>query len=114
MPYFHIRTNHTVEDPTTLLGECSRVIADALGKSEKFVMTAIDQRQPMTFAGSSAPCALVSLTSIGLPSAQTGELSASITQLLVDRMELDGERIYIDFRNAERAFWGWNGSTFER
>lgn len=114
MPYLHIETNQTVHDPITLLKACSSATAEALGKSEKFVMTSLSADRPMTFGGSNDPCVFLSLKSIGLESDQTKALSAQLCGLLGGLLAVPTDRIYIEFTDVERAFWGWNGRTFEK
>lgn len=114
MPYLYIETNQTVTDPDSLLKACSRATADALGKSEKFVMTNLRADTPMTFGGDAEACAFLSLKSIGLQSSQTRALSERLCELLSERLNVPVNRIYIEFVGVERAFWGWNGGTFEK
>ncbi len=112
MPYLHLHTNVTVDDSAALLRRCSSVTAAALGKPESYVMIEISDRQPMLFAGSDAPLAFVELKSLGLNSSQTGNLSATLCDLLQQELGIDAGRIYIEFAAPERAMFGWNGGTF--
>jgi len=52
------------------------------------------------------------LKSIGLPQNRTKEISAALSEFLQKETGVTPDRIYIEFSDAERAMWGWNGSTF--
>ena len=65
----------------------------------------------MLFGGDNAPLAYLELKSIGLLESQTNELSAMLCQLMHD-YAIPVDRVYIEFMDAPRKMWGWNGSTF--
>jgi phenylpyruvate tautomerase PptA (4-oxalocrotonate tautomerase family) len=114
MPYLNIQTNQplTTEAEAKLLGAASRHVAEALGKSEQYVMVAVQASVPMRFAGSDEPTACLELKSIGLPEGDTPALSAGLCELIRQQLGIETERIYIEFTNVPRALWGWNGGTF--
>lgn len=112
MPYLHVQTNIRVEDKDAFLQRCSTLVAEALGKPERYVMVALADEQPMLFVGSDAPVAFVQLKSLGLTAAQTAGLSAAICALLDEKLGIAKERVYIEFAAPERAMFGWNGGTF--
>lgn len=113
MPYLKLNTNVAVSEQQTpqLLRELSQLMAKETGKPERYVMTSISC-DAMLFAGNDEPLAYLECKSIGLTSSQAKNLSASICQLLNDRLALPKDRIYIEFSNCPAEFWGWNGSTF--
>lgn len=114
MPYLNIQTSSTVtpEQEARLLQQASREVAAALGKSENYVMVALQPGVPMQFAGSTEPCAYLELKSIGLPEDDTPALSARLCELVRAQLDIEPARVYIEFSNAPRALWGWNGGTF--
>jgi phenylpyruvate tautomerase len=114
MPYLKIQTNQTIsaDQAQDLISKASQLVANELGKPEKYVMVALAPPVPMLFAGSHAPTAYLELKSIGLPSSQTGQLSQALCALMENELAISKERIYIEFADAARAMWGWNGSTF--
>jgi hypothetical protein len=75
-------------------------------------MVSLETEQSMLFAGDDAPCAYLELKSIGLPEGRTAELSASLCKFIHGELDIPQERIYIEFANAARHMWGWNGATF--
>lgn len=114
MPYMKIQTNQDISEATqkTLLEKASATVARELGKPESYVMVTIDPPRPMFFAGSDEPAAYLELKSIGLPGSSTKELSAALCDLVSKELSIDQSRVYIEFANAERNMWGWNGTTF--
>jgi phenylpyruvate tautomerase len=114
MPYLKIQTNQTVtsDQAQTLISKASELVASELGKPEKYVMVALSPPVPMVFAGTDAPTAYLELKSIGLPSSRTGDLSQALCALIENDLAISKDRVYIEFADAPRDMWGWNGSTF--
>ncbi len=114
MPYLTIQTNQPVPEQTgkQLLSEASGLIAAQLGKPERYVMVSFYPSAEMLFAGSDAPLAYVELKSIELPEQKISALSKALCSLLEGVIGVPKERIYIEFSNAPRDMWGWNGTTF--
>ena len=114
MPYLKIQTNQTVtpDQAQALITKASELVANELGKPEKYVMVALSPPVPMVFAGTDAPTAYLELKSIGLPSSRTGDLSQALCGLIENDLAISKNRVYIEFADAPRAMWGWNGSTF--
>ena len=114
MPYLKIQTNQTInpDQAQALISKASKLVASELGKPENYVMVALSPPVPMLFAGTDAPTAYLELKSIGLPSSRTGDLSQALCTLIENDLAISKNRIYIEFADAPRAMWGWNGSTF--
>ena len=114
MPYLTIRTNVAVEpeQQQSLLRQASEVVSGELGKPERFVMVSVEPQQAMLFAGSDEPLAYMELKSIGLPQDRTQGLSAALASLAVNLLSIPQDRVYVEFSDAERHMWGWNGGTF--
>ena len=114
MPFLKIQTNVPTKagQKQALASQASRAVADMLGKPERYVMVSVEENPAMSFAGNTEPLAYVELKSIGLPESQTAEFSARLATLLDEHLSLPADRIYIEFANAPRAMWGWNGGTF--
>lgn len=111
MPLITVRTSlPAVDDGTALLQELSATLAAQTGKPEGFVMTLLEAGLPMTFAGSSDPCAFVEIKSIG--SLRPPAMSAAFCELISARTGLPADRIYIQFEDVQAGSWGWSGRTF--
>ena len=114
MPLLKIATNRESDELATthLARDASAVVAEMLGKPERYVMVDISVGRTMLFAGSDQPLAYLELKSIGLPAERTPEFSAALCELVHERLRIPMERIYIEFTDVERRLWGWNGATF--
>lgn len=114
MPYLNVSTNQTMDKAAQLaaVAKLSQACAEMLGKPESYMMVSLNSDQCMSFGGSSAPCAIVGLASLGLPESKTGDFSKSLCTLIGEICQLPSDRIYIHFTNPQRHMWGWNQSTF--
>lgn len=114
MPYLSIATNQPSSGAhrEELLRKASALVAAELGKPERYVMVEWRHSPEMLFGGDDAPLAYLELKSIGLPADATGGLSAQLCALVTDQLGVPADRIYIEFADAPRHMWGWNGSTF--
>jgi phenylpyruvate tautomerase len=114
MPYLKLTTNAALSchNPQELLGSLSRLMAQETGKPERYVLVEAKENKAMLFAGSDEPLAYLECKSIGLSDNQAKSLSAAIARELADKLNIKGDRVYIEFSNCPGSFWGWNGSTF--
>ena len=114
MPLLKLRTNVSIDTDKTenLLHELSELLAKETAKPERYVMVEVKGERHMIFGGSTAPLAYVECKSIGLSTAQAKSLAQSIPRVLGTELQLDSDRIYIEFSNHPAELWGWNGSTF--
>ncbi len=115
MPLIKVYSSAAAADTDTaaLLRKLSADLAALLGKPEGYVMTCMMPRVPMTFGGDDAPSAYAEIKSIGRMSADTtATISASICATLSQALDVPEDRIYIEFQDAERHLWGFDGRTF--
>ncbi len=114
MPFLMIQTNIEREQVNSeaLIAKASKTVSEQLGKSENYVMVALEANTPMSFAGDNAPLAYLEPKSIGLPEDRTAELSEALCELVNSETGIQKDRIYIEFSDAPRNMWGWNGRTF--
>jgi phenylpyruvate tautomerase PptA (4-oxalocrotonate tautomerase family) len=114
MPFLRIQTNQALSatDSRSLAASSSAVVAEQLGKPERYVMTSVETNTAMQFAGSDEPLAYLELKSIGLPESITAGTSKALCDLVSAQTGISPERIYIEFTDAPRKMWGWNGGTF--
>ena len=114
MPFLRIQTNQILPESTAsaLAARASALVAEQLGKPERYVMTSVESNASMTFAGTDEPLAFLELKSIGLPESITAGVSEALCQLVASETGTDADRIYIEFTDAPRKMWGWNNGTF--
>lgn len=114
MPYLQITTNIELEPSQVrrFSTQASAVVARELGKDERYVMVSLNKGRPMLLAGHSEPLAFLELKSIGLPEADTANLSKNLCRLVNEGLGIRADRVYIEFASVARHMWGWNAGTF--
>ena len=114
MPYLKLTTNVnlTKQQSTQLLSQLSQAMAQQTGKPERYVLVESGTNQDMLFAGTNEPLAYLECKSIGLNPNQAKAISAAVSKVLMEHLQVHGERVYIEFSNCPGEFWGWNGATF--
>lgn len=114
MPLLKITTNQEIpaDKRHDLIKTASESVANMLGKPERYVMVVMESNPDMCFAGDTSPLAYLELKSIGLPGDRTTEFSNFLCELMAAQLQIPADRIYIEFSDAERHLWGWNGATF--
>jgi len=114
MPCIMIKTNQSIakDKQISCCQSISSQTAALLGKPERYVMTILEEQLSMTMSGSTEATAYIELKSINLPENQTTELSSQLCQLISELLDIPPVRIYIEFANAQRHLWGWDGKTF--
>jgi phenylpyruvate tautomerase len=114
MPFIKIQTNQKIAESAAkaLASKASGTVARLLGKPEAYVMVSVESNPAMQFAGSDEPLAYLELKSIGLPQSITPAASQALCDLVAGETGVAANRIYIEFTDAPRHLWGWNGDTF--
>jgi phenylpyruvate tautomerase PptA (4-oxalocrotonate tautomerase family) len=114
VPTLIIKTNAeiTTDDGASLIRRASGEVATLLGKPERYVMVILEPTPLMCFGGDTAPLAYLELKSLGLPEAQTPELSAALCGLLQETLGIPPDRVYIEFASPPRHLFGFNAGTF--
>jgi phenylpyruvate tautomerase len=114
MPFLKIQTNQRLAETAakSLASKASGRVAELLGKPEAYVMVSVEIGTAMQFAGTDEPLAYLELKSIGLPQSITSSVSRSLCDLVAGETGVPVNRIYIEFTDAPRHLWGWNGDTF--
>ena len=111
MPFIKVQTNQKLENKEEILKKLSAEMAEMLGKPESYIMTALENLK-MTFGGSTEKTAFIQVKSIGLKKSMTEELSQFLCEFLEKELKIKQDRIYIEFKDAPGAMWGWDGGTF--
>ena len=114
MPYLKIQTNIKIENKNKLLTDATTFLSELLGKPVQYIMIVVEHNMEMQFAGTNEPLAFLELKSIALPENETTILSGKICEFIKETLNIPKERVYIEFSNAKRHMFGWNGKTFEK
>lgn len=116
MPLIKVQTsvsNPPQDKIETLLKDLSSKLAGHLSKPESYVMTIFESDVPMSFGGTFDPVCYIEIKNIGSMSpAQTKAMSQDFCDVINSFLGVAPNRIYLEFNDAERHLWGWNGSTF--
>ncbi len=95
-----------------LLASLSKIVADAIGKPEQYVMVTISPAD-IQMSGKPGDAAFVDVRSIGGLSAEVNRrLSEKVCAVLAQSLRMPANRIYLNFTDVEGSNWGWNGNTF--
>lgn len=117
MPLLKITLGHPTDSEAVrerLLHEGTRAVVEVMGKPERFVMV-MCEREPLSFGGSTDPCAYVELRSLGgLDDEVNAALSERLCAMMRDVAEVPEDRVFVNFVDMARSDWGWNGGTFAR
>jgi len=117
MPLLHIHSssktvNEKVIQEVHQTG--AQILSDELGKSTEYVMVLVNTASSLSFAqDDQTPCAYLEVKNIGGFTPEiTAKLSERLCKMVNQKLETSINRIYIEYQNAERHLWGWNGKTF--
>ncbi|XP_069820163.1 macrophage migration inhibitory factor-like [Dendropsophus ebraccatus] len=114
MPTFELFTNVAKDAvPDNLLGSLTQQLAKATGKPAEYIAVHILPDQIMSFGGTTEPCALCSLKSIGkIGGQQNKEYTKLLSDTLTKELHIPPNRVYITFVDLNPSNVGWNKSTF--
>ncbi len=112
MPVLKVKTNSEVADKKKFMDDATELLSKVLMKPSHYIMVIIETGVDMMFAGTGDPLAYVELKSIGLREDATAAISAKLSKFLEDELKVPQDRIYIEFADAKRNMFGWNGGTF--
>ena len=113
MPYICVTTSAELDKMTKMKLEkaIGSLISIIPGKSERWLMTAVNDSVTMTLGGSDSPCAMVAVSLYGSADRESyDKLTANITALVSEKCDISPSRIYVSY--TEHEVFGWNGSNF--
>ena len=117
MPLLHIHsTSKTINEKVIqeVHQSGAQILAEVLGKSIEYVMVLVNTSSSLSFAqDDQKPCAYLEVKNIGGFTPEiTEKLSLRLCEMVVQKLQTPADRVYIEYQNAERYLWGWNGKTF--
>jgi phenylpyruvate tautomerase len=114
MPLLKLETTVAIDKAKqkTLLAALSGIVAETIGKPEKYVMVTVNPAA-ILMSGKGGDAAFVEVRSIGgLGGNVNRQLSQKICRLLNRSLGVPSERIYLNFADVEAGNWGWDEKTF--
>lgn len=112
MPCLELTTNAHVADEKKLLHTLSRCVCADLGKAETYMLVKITDDASMLFGGNDDPVAYLTLRAIGLKKEAMDALAQSLTEIMHVELNIESQRVYIVFMDADVSKWAWDGRTF--
>jgi phenylpyruvate tautomerase len=99
------------EKAQALLRKLSSTAAEILGKPERYMMTRLAPRAPMTFGGTADPACSVDVRSIGaLGGDKPKRLTEAVCALVQEHLGVPRDRTYVVFTDVPASLWGYDGS----
>lgn len=114
MPFINVKTNVSLDDTAknTIESRLSKAISLIPGKSEAYLMCAVEDKISMMFQGNSNKnIAFVEVKILGSSSKDNyGKLTAEICNILNEEAGVDGGNCYVKFEEVQ--YWGMDGFMF--
>lgn len=113
MPHLRILTNKSLSEYKTeeTIKKASSIVAEMLQKDESSVMVTIQDKEKMTFGGTTDYTAYLHLESIGFKESPN-TLAGKLCDFAEQQMGISQDRVYVNFEDLNRELYGWNGKTF--
>ncbi|KAJ2055657.1 hypothetical protein GGI17_006564 [Coemansia sp. S146] len=100
-------------DAKALSAKAAAVVAQLLSKPLSYMMSYVTVNPSLTFGGTDAPAAYVSIASIGaVGGPKNGIIVAEITALVTRELGIQPERVFVGIRDISADSFGHNGLTF--
>ncbi|GAB9473318.1 hypothetical protein Gpo141_00010472 [Globisporangium polare] len=113
MPFVQISSNvaRAAVALTPAMQSISKALAGALSKPEAVVMVHLNLDQPMLFAASDAPCAMIQLRSIGKVDPEHNPTTvAALTEAVSKALSVPADRIFMNLDDIDRTNWAKGGN----
>lgn len=112
MPCLELSTNVPVSDREKLMRLLSECVCTGLGKAETYMMVMIHDETAMLFGGNTEPAAHVGLRATGLRPEAVQILARRLTDVVTDTLNIESQRVFVVFADADLSKWAWDGHTF--
>lgn len=114
MPFINVKTNIEVtkEHKEIVKQRLGKAIELIPGKSEEWLMVAIDDNVSLYFKGKTdKPISFVEVKIFGSTTEEAYQhTTAQITRVLNEELLISADQIFVAYTEIEH--WGWNGSNF--
>jgi len=111
MPIVQITTNLGRRLGTPFLKSVSSLVADMTNKPEKAVVVTLNSQYDMWYNGADAPLAHIRFSSLDMPVSDHVGYSAKFAELFSKDLDVDTERVIVEFNSPQATHLGKNGST---
>lgn len=113
MPFIELKTNVDISDKSLslikkVLGKDIEILP---GKSEKWLMINIQDKQKMSFDGSDEPCLIALVDLYGkCDDSSLNIFTSNISDVLSNELKISKKRIYVRYQFTD--YWGYAGENF--
>lgn len=114
MPLLMLKTTLSVpaDKRTDIIAAASRLLAEATGKPESYVMVTLEQVSGC-FNGKECPLAFADVRGIGgFSKSVNTRFSKELCDLLQSKLAIPPDRVYSTFTDVPASAWGWNRGVF--
>eukprot|EP01135_Chromosphaera_perkinsii_P011903 Nk52_evm20s2531 gene=Nk52_evmTU20s2531 len=115
MPFIQVSANVPIPPAVSeaLHKGITKEINETYGKPVEYIMVRIEGRASLTMGGSTEPCAVVQVSSIGkIDLTYNSKVTMILCDMLNDHLKVAGSRVYVFFNDCERPNVGWDFKTF--
>ena len=115
MPLIKLQIAESIptEKQHVVLTSASRIVAEATGKPETYVMAILEPAAATAMGGAVTPAAFIDVRGIGgVNAAINGTIAKGVCDLLQEQLGLAPDHVYLNFTDVPAANWGHNGHTF--
>ncbi len=111
MPYIKVATNASGIDAERIEKKLGEAISLIPGKTERWLMTKVEDGVKMAFAGTEEPCVMAEVSLFGSASRDAYDrLTAELCRVLAEETGAPENSVYVKYE--ETGVWGWSGSNF--
>lgn len=113
MPYIEVKTNISADEGQLekLKSDLGQAITKIPGKTESWLMVAVEIDCKLWFKGSDDAAAMVKVDLLGQAERSAYEaLTAEICNILKNELNVPPSRTYVEYQTTEN--WGFNGGNF--
>lgn len=105
MPFINVKTNVKVEDKNDLQKNLGEVIRKIPGKTPERTMILIDDQQPLYFAGTEEPCAMIETqVNAGTDQSPADAYCYAVIDLFAEKFQISEKRIYVNVTEIDNWF----------
>lgn len=113
MPTLDLTTNVKLADPKAFALDFSKFSADTLSKPELYISVKITYNENLTFGGTFEPAFQLTIVSLDNIDVELNErYSEAFFDFFKEKLNVPGDRGYINFHDPGRGFLGHQGTTF--
>jgi len=109
MPFVNFIYSAAVQKDAELAASLTQIISEKLGKPIDYICINVVYNPNLYFAGHKAPSAMVQVQAIG---GSLNLIIGPITELATRVLDIQGDRIFVNYELFTRNNWGMNGATF--